>query len=65
MAMAALEKAWHIFPPGGNIGLFPVLRVPLSLRSQKGIRISGRYQARRVDRKRWCLDQIDHALADE
>jgi hypothetical protein len=33
-AMAALEKAWHIFPPGGNIGLhlFQVLRVPLSLR---------------------------------
>ncbi len=45
-AMAALEKAWRIFPPGGNIGLhlFLVLRVPLSLRSQKSIRISGRYQ---------------------
>ena len=39
-AMAALEKAWHIFPPGGNIGLhlFPVLRVRLTDLPPDGLR---------------------------
>jgi hypothetical protein len=54
-AMAALEKAWHIFPPGGNIGLhlFQVLRVPLSLRPLE--RIPVMFERSRRDERSFCI----------